>query len=204
MAMAEATVQLGSEKHQGLILLALIFLAVVGAALWYGRLPRGEPLVVAVASPSISTGAVESRPIRVYVTGGVLRPGVYTMPVGARIEDAVLAAGGLTVDADRAQVNLAAVLKDGQHIHVATFRETLPPSAAGAGSPQAGATPKVNINTASAADLEKLPRIGEVTAGKIIAYRQAHGPFSRIEELVELGLVRPADFQQLEDLICVQ
>lgn len=196
--------QLNSQKRQGLILLVLVLLAVVGAALWYERLPRGEPLVVPVASPSTSTGATESRSIKVYVTGGVVRPGVYTVPVGARIEDAVLAAGGLTVDADRAQTNLAAVLKDGQHIHVATFRETLPPSAAGAGSPEAGAAAKLNINTASAADLEKLPRIGEVTAGKIIAYRQAHGPFGRIEELVEFGLVRQADFQQLEDLICVQ
>lgn len=196
-----------TDRYQGILILVLTFLAAVGAALWYTRAPSGEPLVIAppTESATISNAAdtnADVRTVKVYLTGGVLRPGVYSVPPDARVDDVVKAAGGLLVDAERERVNLASLVRDGQHIHIPTFRESL--SATGSGAPiSQGASGRINVNTASAAELEKLPRIGEAIANRIVTYRQANGPFRRVEELKELKLVGQADFEQIKDLVCV-
>lgn len=196
-----------TERYQGILILVLVFLATAGAALWYTRAPSGEPLVAATPTGSgVRSSAGEAnadgRIGKVYLTGGVVRPGVYTVPPGARVEDVVKAAGGLTVDADRERVNLASTVRDGQHIHVPTFREALSANGSNFSVGQSWSG-KININTASAAELERLPRVGEVIANRIVTYRQANGPFRRVEELKEFHLVGEADFEQIKDLVCV-
>jgi len=120
------------------------------------------------------------------------------------VENAIEAAGGLAVDADRAQVNLASFLKDGQHIHVPSFRETLGGTTGSGSSVAPGKDARVNVNRASAAELERLPRIGAVIAGRIVAYREEHGPFKSVDELKEFKLLREADLEQIRDLICAE
>jgi competence protein ComEA len=202
---AEVGLQQRSEKYQGFIILALIFVAAVGAALWYMKTPTAEPLVIDTVSAKTTATVEAPRFLKVYVTGAVLRPGVYSLLDGARVEDAINSAGGMVVDADRAQLNLAAFVLDGQQIDVPAFRKNLSNNLESDGSPGIHQTAKVNINTASVADLDTLPGVGEVTANNIVSYRESHGPFKRIEDLRDLKLLRSAsDFGQLKDLITVE
>jgi competence protein ComEA len=175
-------------------LLALVFL--IGLALLLLRLPpQDEALVIAIPTPTASP----PREIKVYVSGAVQQAGVYTLREEDRIEDALRAAGGTTPGADLSRLNLAARVRDEMHIYVPQpGEEPLPPPET------VGATARINLNTASAAQLEELPGIGPVRAGKIISYRQKNGPFRRIEELLEAKLVGPSTFQQIKDRITVR
>ena len=157
-------------------------------------------------STAMLAGAGE---VVVDVTGAVTKPGVYHLPPGSRVGDAIDAAGGFSprVDADKAAaaLNLAATLTDGSQVHVPSRDE---PSAAtgasggsgGAGGGGGGST--VNLNTASQSELEGLPGIGPVTATKIIESRTAQ-PFTSIEELRERKLVGEKTFDQLKSLVTV-
>ena len=136
----------------------------------------------------------------VHVAGAVHRPGVVRLPAGSRIVDAVDSAGGTAPDADLSAVNLAAVLEDGAMVLVPRIGEAAPPPAGTAGAPGAGsggqaggtgagpgnasgAGSPINLNTADAAQLQELPRVGPVLAERIIAWRSEHGNFSRPEDL---------------------
>jgi competence protein ComEA len=194
-----------SEKYQVAAVLVMVFIAVVGAFVWLARSPGEEALVVNTPVPGLNETSETAGPeIKVYVTGAVLRPGVYDLPASARVEDATLMAGGLSIDANRELINLAALLSDGQHLHIPYLSASLPDPALASPSSNQGQDGLVNINAASAADLEKLPRIGPVTAEKIITYREEHGPFGTIEQLRDQKLVREADFEDIKNLITVQ
>lgn len=142
------------------------------------------------------------------VTGAVTRPGVYRLPAGSRVGDAIDAAGGFSprVDANRVAtaLNLAATLADGSQLHVPARGESLPGGAGG--GPSSGASGAgsgtVNLNTASQSELEALPGIGPVTAAKIIESR-ATTPFARVEDLRERKLVGEKAFEQLRALVTV-
>ena len=141
------------------------------------------------------------------VTGAVVNPGVYRLQQGSRVGDAVDAAGGFStrVDATRvaAELNLAATLQDGAQVRVPSRDETPPPGGAVEGSGDGTASSAlVNVNTASQSELEELPGIGPVTAGKIMASR-ATAPFASIDELRERGLVGEALFENLRALVTV-
>ena len=146
----------------------------------------------------------------VYVVGSVKKPGVYELASDARVEDAVTAAGGFTKDADRAAVNLARPIVDGEQITIPDEGEQLPakadvPSSAGiatSGS-EAASGGKVNINTATAAELVGLPGIGDVTAEKIIASRESEGPFTSIEDLKRVSGIGEKKYAAVADLIAV-
>lgn len=152
----------------------------------------------------------------VHVLGAVASPGVYELGPDARVVDAIAAAGGLADDADTAQINLARPAVDGEQIYVPKVGET-PPEApgvaaepgtndganGGANGSGAGSGGLVNLNTASAAALETLPRIGPAMAQRIIDYRDANGGFSAIEELKEVSGIGDATFEQLEPLVTV-
>lgn len=124
----------------------------------------------------------------VHVTGAVVAPGVYGLPEGARVVDAVAAAGGVVEDADQEALNLAAPLVDGAKVRVPFTGE----DAAGAGgevtegSVVAQDGGLVNINTADAVELQRLPGVGEATAAAIIAEREAGGPFASVDDLVRV------------------
>lgn len=150
--------------------------------------------------------------IYVHVEGAVNAPGVYSLPSGARVFEAIDVAGGPAEDADVSLLNLAARAADGQKLVVPSRSGPAEPSAGEAApSPAtadraagAGPSPRINVNTASQRVLESLPGIGPVTAGRIIQYRQANGPFTRIEQLLEARLVNTRTFDQIKDLITVE
>jgi competence protein ComEA len=149
----------------------------------------------------------------VHVVGAVEAPGVQRLPVGARVIDAIDAAGGASPDADLGRINLAAVLADGQQVYVLRPGETppLPPPGAGAaglggsgGSGAPGGTGGlVDINTASAAQLEELPGVGPTTAAAIISHRDQHGPFASVDDLLDVRGIGEAKLEQLRDLATV-
>jgi competence protein ComEA len=162
--------------------------------------------------------------IVVYVSGHVYNPGVYALAEGARINDAVAAAGGLTETADPNAINLAAVVADEQHIIAFGLEDNMPPSIMGgafgsAGSPVGSvsgslsgsvsvgggitADGRVNLNTATAAELTTLSGIGEVRAAAIIQHRDARGGFGRIEEIMNVSGIGESIFASVKDRIFV-
>jgi competence protein ComEA len=134
------------------------------------------------APPIIVRDSAQTRTISVQVNGAVAIPGVYDLDPDARLEDAISAAGGPTGDADLAALNLARRLKDGELIEIPRVQQTPGPGTAVAG----GETGRVNINSASAEELDTLPGIGPALADAIIEYRVANGPFSSVDELARV------------------
>lgn len=157
----------------------------------------------------------------IYVTGAVARPGVYVLPSGARAYAALDRAGGFSGEADTEAVNLAAPLADGVHFHVprkgemsrngavdsisgsASSGKSVGPSVlSGANQAgQKGKNDKININTATAAELETLPGVGPKTAAAIVADRDARGSFGNVEELQRVRGIGPKKFEALRDLV---
>lgn len=137
------------------------------------------------------------------VAGVVRRPGVYRMPHGARVHDAIRAAGGARRGANLAALNRAAPLVDGQQVLVAAAETAGGP----AGSPPApaataGAAPApVSLNAADAAALDTLPGIGPVTAARIVAEREASGPFASVDDLDRVPGIGPATVEALRDVV---
>lgn len=175
-----------------------IFAAVVllgaGVVRLAAGLPRG-PSVRLISPPTPEL-------LVVHVAGAVLQPGVYRLPAGSRTQDAVEAAGGFSADADSDAVNLAALLDDEEQIFVPRQGQSPQPSPEKQDQDQAGeAGPLVNINTALQAELETLPGIGPVLAQRILAYREEHGPFATIEELVDVPGIGPEKFEHLKTMI---
>lgn len=143
-------------------------------------------------------------PILVHITGAVAEPGVYTLPPGSRVQDAVQAAGGLSPTADETLVNLAARLKDGDKIRIPLTGEDAPALTEQKNqSGIIGATTLVDLNTALAVELETLPGIGPGRAEDIIAYREAHGPFKAITEIMNVPGIGQATFDLFKELITV-
>jgi competence protein ComEA len=172
-----------------------------GALFLVSRTPAGKPVELLPAPTKM--------PILVNVVGAVPRPGLYEFPQGSRVRDAVNAAGGLLTDADTAAVNLAAPLEDGQQLEIPSLNGEAggTPAPAPTAGPTRAAVPTaselVNINTATLEELDKLPGIGPTTAQNIIDYRTEHGPFQRIEDLMNVPNVGPATFDRLKELITV-
>ncbi len=173
-------------------------------------------LQTAVQSPTPVPTPTEA-PMVVYISGAVNRPGVYSLPPGARIADAVQAAGGTLPIADLDAVNLAARLADEDHIIIPRKGEVPPapvqsnprqsgvrsgPTPAPASAPtSASGGSKININTATAAELEALPGIGPALAARIVAYREANGPFHSVEELRRVQGIGEAILARIRDLV---
>jgi len=198
-----------SREHVVVVVVALV-VGVVFAVFTFQR-SRADPLP---SVPPVSIAAEEPSPtptptpvVKVHVLGAVTHPGVVTLSDGARVEDAIAAAGGLTPDADPALLNLAAVVADGSQIVIGTVGdpagEVNGSSGGSTGASSSGTGVKVNINTASETELETLPGIGPVTAGKIIAYRTDHGKFSTVDELQEVSGIGPKTMAQLEPYVTV-
>ena len=183
----------------------------LGAGLIYlvSSPPHGVPVqLLPLATPA---------PIQVHVAGAVLHPDVFSLPAGSRYEQAIQAAGGASPDADLQAINLATILEDGGQVLVPTRASaitalaTSPPVRATDlstavsvwGTPTPTVTFPININTASLEELDALPYIGLVRGAEIIAYRQAHGPFKRIEDLLKVYGITQEVFDRIKDLITV-
>lgn len=160
--------------------------------------PTGERMV----RPEEQT----SGEICVYVCGAVEKPGVFRLPSGSRVFEAIAQAGGLREDAAFTAVNQAAVLEDGMQVTVPTQEEVESGAANGTWSPsENGETreQKVNINTATAEELKTLPGIGDAKAADIIEYRQSTGGFQTIEEIKNISGIKDAVFERIKDKIVV-
>lgn len=135
------------------------------------------------------------------VTGEVVSPGVYELPAGSRVIDAIKAAGGARPKAALSDLNLARVIKDGEQIYVDPIYKADAPIRAG--SKAAAPRGPININRASTSELDSLDGIGPVIAKRIIAYRTINGPFIAVEDLLKVSGIGDAKFAQFKEKIRV-
>lgn len=190
--------QFGYEcwRWQVIAVLILLAAAVAGGTLLYIKDVRShEPAVKLTAAPPPAKKAPPAAAY-VYVCGAVVTPGVYQVRKGSRVVDAISLAGGFSADADSAAVNLAKTLSDGEQVIVPKIGQPTP-AADPSGSP-AGTASKVNVNTATAAQLDTLPGIGPTLADRIIAYRRQHGPFNSIDQVAEVEGIGPKKFAAIK------
>ena len=194
------------------VIVGLCVLAAVGLVGGYGVAMRARPKATDIELSSPTPKADPKRLVYVHVGGAVRSAGLYRLPVGARVDDAVRMAGGPTKDADLDALNLAAKVKDGDKVLVprrgAATSDGSPPAPGGSGSSAApgaaGAhSALVNLNSATAADLETLPGIGPALAQRIIAFRTDHGGFRRVEDLLEVAGIGPKKFEELKAHVTV-
>lgn len=144
--------------------------------------------------------------ICVHVSGYVMNPGVYMLPEGSRVYEAVAAAGGFAEGADEQFLNLAKVLDDGQKIRIYSLDETATASGdSDLVQKDSNDTEKlININTATKESLMTLPGIGESRAESIIAYREQNGYFSSVEDIMKVSGIKEAAFEKIKDYICIK
>jgi competence protein ComEA len=150
-------------------------------------------------SPTPTVAAV----LFVHVLGAVAHPGLYTLPAGSRVVDAVGAAGGMTHDADQSGVNLARLLSDGEQLVVPHVGEVVAPAAGATGRAASVPGGKVNLNTATEDELETLPRVGPAMAAKILDWRTQNGRFTSVDDLMNISGIGQKTFDSLKDLVTV-
>lgn len=184
----KSTLYLASGILFGLFLAALVWVV--------ARNPTGQAVVLRPVPTE--------RPVIVHITGAVPRPGVYALPQGARVQDVISAAGGFLAEAEKSQINLAALLEDGEMLDVPYLEGASPILATPGPTVVAAETELVNINIASAAELDSLPSIGPALAQRIIEYREQNGPFISIEDIINVPGIGPGNYERFKDLITVE
>lgn len=201
-----------------------VLISMAGTPTSVSVVEQGTGIPVSAATQAgLVSAPTQGSTLAVFVSGAVVKPGVYTLPVGSRVADAVSAAGGLTSQADMEATNLAARLSDEEQISIpvkgatSLSAPTSPPVAITQKSANATvvkqspavATPvspkgsKININTATQADFETLPSIGPVLAQRIVADRQSRGPFASVDDLTRVSGIKAALLAKIRDLITV-
>lgn len=193
-------------RYRGYIIVSLLWIILFGAYTFLDRQPYPQP--VQILEPAVVVAPTEVL-IQVHVAGAVRHPGVYALPADSRLNQAVEAAGGLTEQADPDQANLAERLADGQQVYIAGRGTTAPPPPTPLAQPVRGAAVPlsgglVNINTATAAELDTLPGIGATLSERIIAYRSAHGPFTEPSDIMQVDGIGQGLYDRVKDLITVR
>lgn len=175
---------------------------VVGPQGGVGEGSGGGSSVSSTGVDAAAAGVDGGAPLLVHVLGAVLEPGLVELAPGSRVVDAVAAAGGFTAEADPAGVNLARAVVDGEQLVVPAVGQV---PAAGTGAPAAGggapSDGKVHLNTADLAELDTLPRIGPALAQRIIDWREANGPFTSVDQLLDVAGIGDAVYSGLVDLV---
>jgi competence protein ComEA len=188
------------ERYRSVLFVILVVLVLAAVVLFQLLRPVAQPFILNTPTPPPSPEATPTpRPLRVYVSGAVNRPDVYTLPPDSIVKDALMAAGGPAENADLDRINLALPVSDGQHVYVPLRGEVNPPVQPP--SDQRAPSTKININTADQAALDSLPGIGPVIAQRILDYRQANGPFDRIEDIMNVSGIGQGTFEKIRDLI---
>lgn len=174
----------------------ILFGLFLAALVWVvARNPSGEAVILRPAPTE--------KPVIVYITGAVPRPGVYALPKNARVQDAISAAGGFLAEAQKADINLAALVEDGEKLDIPYLEGASPVLGTPVPSVVAVTTELININIASGGELETLPGIGPTTAQKIIDYREQNGPFLSTEDIINVPGIGPGTYERIKDLITV-
>lgn len=170
------------------VLSVIVVVVALAAAWWFRPAPEAAPTIEPTSTTTIPTQTV------VHVSGEVVDPGLVRVSGGARVADAILAAGGSTPEADLTRINLAAPVVDGQQVIVPSIN-----------GPAQSATSdgRIRINDASAAELESLPRVGPVLAERIVAHRDAVGQFQTVEDLLDVPGIGEATLANMRELIVV-
>ncbi len=188
----------------------LVIVVAVAAYLMLGAngTPRPEAIIpMATPLPARPTLTAEPTPILVHAAGAVQAPGVYLFRGEARVLDLVEAAGGLTPDADYDRVNLAETLFDGQWVYFPRIGQTeIPTPLNGIGPEGKGAAARsgpLNLNSATAEQLESLPGVGPAIAAAIIELRQRVGGFASVDGLLAVSGIGPSKLEQIRDLVAV-
>ncbi|MBN9177359.1 MAG: ComEA family DNA-binding protein [Microbacterium sp.] len=177
-----------------LVLVAAAVSVVVGIVRTSGAPDvAGERVAVTAATP-------EPASVYVHVFGAVAHPGLYRLEEGARVVDVIAAAGGLNPDADESAVNLARHVTDGEQLRVPIAGEA--PTGGGA-APGGASDGRVNLNTADAAALDTLPRVGPAIAERIIQWREDNGPFTSVDDLLSVPGIGDKMLASLRDLVTV-
>jgi competence protein ComEA len=162
----------------------------LGAGIWFGS--RSSPPDVLASSSGVSYASAPEALV-VHVSGAVNRPGLVTLPAPSRVADAIAGAGGAKPGADLAGLNLASSVHDGDQIVVPLVgAEPMPGQPTDQG---------IDINRATATELEVLPGVGPVLAARIVAYRDLHGPFAAVEDLLDVGGIGEAKLAAMRDSI---
>lgn len=183
----------------------LLVVALVAGFFWYrAGLRGGEEVAAALPAPPATVVSTTTAPalLVVHVAGAVARPGLYRLPPGSRVADAVEAAGGPVPVADLDRLNLAAPLGDGQRVAVPRRGEALLPEPAAAPGTGAEAQP-VDLNTAGQAELESLPGVGPATARAILEERARRGGFRSPRDLLRVPGIGERRFAELRDRVRV-
>ena len=175
-----------------LVLIAGVVVVVVGGSFVRSLAPAPEALPVAEIVSAAESVAEEV--VVVHVVGAVAAPGVVSLPASSRVQDALLLAGGALEEAELSAVNLARIVFDGEQIVVPRQGEPVVAASADASGP-------ISLSRADQATLETLPRIGPATAERIIAWREEHGPFQSIEDLLAISGIGPATLEGLADRV---
>jgi competence protein ComEA len=205
-----------------LVASAVAVVIVCGGAYWLIRTPPPptEASLPRVTAPAADSGTAPTLPppapgavpesedraeVTVHVAGAVVAPGVYELPAGARIHAAVEAAGGTTSEADPDALNLAAVVADGSRVYVPAVGEVVAPPASADNVAAADAEPTgpLDVNRATASELDTLPGVGPATATAIVAERERNGPFLSVDDLDRVPGIGPAKLSALRDLVTV-
>ena len=188
-----------SVARIGLVAVALIA-AVAGAYALFRALDERS------APPIVIEDAAATLPVVIDVRGAVETAGVYELPPGARVQDAVAAAGGLAEVADLSTVNLARRLRDGEVLSIPELPvpgSTPPLAASGGEALDEVSRPRININTATSEELDVLPGVGEVTATRIISYRDLNGPFRSVDDLVHVEGISDRTIDAFRDMVTI-
>ncbi|SEG60904.1 competence protein ComEA [Thermomonospora echinospora] len=201
----------GRPGARALALVGLLAVLLAGGYLWASR-PRPQPPAGDVPAPSAAaspTVLAEPTPagLIVHVAGKVRKPGVVTLPVGARVADAIQAAGGLRPGARTGSLNLARRVVDGEQLMVGLPAPSTPAVQPGAGptAPQGTGAPgePLDLNTATVEQFDTLPGVGPVLAQRIVEYRTRHGGFRSVEQLQDVTGIGERRYAELKPLVRV-
>lgn len=223
-------------RQEQLVILFLIGILLVGIGVKH-YFSRQQAVMVSPSAPNLqnpqngvtpnSGNTYSGQTIIVHIAGAVNKPGVYHLPFGSRIYDAITTAGDTTNQADISEINLASIIQDGEKIVVPILGSKPDPAQgqilnsgqsqaqaqsnsrpamqpAPVGTSQSHSSEKININTASESELDTLPGIGPKLAQRIILYRQQHGPFKRVDDIVLVSGIGPKKLEQMRNLITIK
>jgi competence protein ComEA len=183
-----------SLQKRGLAIIAVLVVAITALFVM-----RGSSQEVIAAPAPLEIESISMQTLMVDVAGAVVHPGVYSLPLNARVVEAITAAGGLKKGADTSDINQARILKDGEQIYVY-------PAASGSGGvtrPAIRRNGPIMINRATVKDFESLDGIGPVLANRIVTFRKTNGPFSAIEDLLKVPGIGQSKFAQFKEKLRV-